>query len=616
MPPGEGNRMDAKEAEAIRTLGSAREWAVHGLPGALDADLLRCLDDAGLVEVCSIVMSNRQKFPGDPTPPTGTRSAWFSPIQSPQQAGGWSRIRSAEPHPFDERIGQLIPRFMVRLSERGWAAEASLNRRHDADQSEAHMKHEADANSAKLTTLGLRCAGLITKASRDWDDAAAWYKGLPVCYAVKVRPFELAIDVEPGFRRIVGPDHGPLPDGLPCWQRSYVYDVEEEVAAAMGPTARKLRDAWSAATHRFRKRHEDHYYDFSLPDARRVALLAAMTFCPDFDGGIFGESWPWNGPEDGPDIEGREAAWAMLMGQLFADRLLMQIIERSLKHIEHLAPPAVERTVSTGRSADRHPGDDLIRYLAKRPEQRAVFRSLPLKFLDPNSLTVSDADGLIEFGTRHHCWAGGELHIEQRWDFGSVTGPDRKPMDEIIADAKSFDGDRRLLLHVRLTSEGRIRAARITTATSNSSAGGKRRIMWQDVQTRLLAFREADKPYTSLEDLAGRLGCALSTVKKAIDDSETLQGWKERGKAERGSDSTRTLSAVDQDSIAQRTEPKPFEAATLSDEDDAILSRLKREAKTDEQRAKIDALTPEQRRGIIDAYRQHPESDKPQPSRI
>lgn len=130
------------------------------------------------------------------------------------------------------------------------------------------------------------------------------------------------------------------------------------------------------------------------------------------------------------------------------------------------------REARAEQPAGSQPGDDLLRYLADRPDQMAAVFELPNRLHDPNVLTVSDADGLIEFGTRNHCWVGpigkSELRVEKGWNFSSVTGPNCKSMDEIIAEALTSTDDKRIRQHVRLTAQGRVRAARLNVSQAAS----------------------------------------------------------------------------------------------------------------------------------------------------
>lgn len=150
--------LDDTEAAALAALGERDKWPVDHLPAEIDADMLRCLDVAGLVEACSVILVNQQ-HPGDKTPPAPSQRPWFSPIQCPEMAGGWDGIRSAPPlgsspsEPsrvdvsevptddfggfFQKRSRRIVslwvpkpaPSFYVRLSERGRAELARRRRR-------------------------------------------------------------------------------------------------------------------------------------------------------------------------------------------------------------------------------------------------------------------------------------------------------------------------------------------------------------------------------------------------------------------------------------------------------------------------------------------------------
>ena len=88
----------------------------------------------------------------------------------------------------------------------------------------------------------------------------------------------------------------------------------------------------------------------------------------------------------------------------------------------------------------------LLRWLQPQPSGRARASALPRRLKDATLLTVADADGLIEFGCRNHCFIGPpaqhKLHFEQGWSFCSVTGPNKKPMRDIFREDATADGQR------------------------------------------------------------------------------------------------------------------------------------------------------------------------------
>ena len=97
---------------------------------------------------------------------------------------------------------------------------------------------------------------------------------------------------------------------------------------------------------------------------------------------------------------------------------------------------------------------------------------------------------------------------------------------------------------------------------------------WKDVQGRLFAKRDRGEPYTSLRKLSDELNCSDATIRKAIDDSETLQGWRARSTDQGVAPRAATdLGAVVRGNARQATEPAPDDV--LPDDDvDATMARL------------------------------------------
>jgi hypothetical protein len=113
--------------------------------------------------------------------------------------------------------------------------------------------------------------------------------------------------------------------------------------------------------------------------------------------------------------------------------------------------------------------DELLTFLAGQPGESVAVSDLPAAFRDADLLTVCDADGLIVFGKRKHCWVGSDLRIAKGWEFSSLTGPKKKPMSQILDEALSFSGHEQIRPHVRLTAKGRVRAARLNLTNRHSS---------------------------------------------------------------------------------------------------------------------------------------------------
>ena len=256
------------------------------------------------------------------------------------------------------------------------------------------------------------------------------------------------------------------------------------------------------------------------------------------------------------------------------------------------------REPRSDQSTGSHPGDDLLRYLADRPDRMAAVIELPDRFRDPNVLTVSDADGLIEFGTRKHCWVGpvgkSELHVEKGWNFSSVIGPYCKSMDEILAEALTSTDDQRIRLHLRLTAKGRIRVARLKTDRMAPVVEPKTKTTetdWRDIQRRLERLRDQGEEYTTQARLAAKLNCSPSTINKAISQSTKLNAWKAEAIARRGNKAppTSSLTEVHLDNTAQWCEQNPAEAVTLDDPEE-VLAHLIQDAEP-KVRAKLNAIT-------------------------
>ncbi len=276
------------------------------------------------------------------------------------------------------------------------------------------------------------------------------------------------------------------------------------------------------------------------------------------------------------------------------------------------------RELRAEQSAGSHPGDDLLRYLADRPDEMAAVIELPDRFRDPNVLTVSDADGLIEFGERKHCWVGpvgkSELRVEKGWDFGSITGPNRKPMDEILAEALTSTDDKRIRLHVRLTAEGRIRVARMKTYPQARVEDPKAKIVrtdWRDVKRQLLELYDQGDPYITIADLANRIGCGTTTIHKAIKDSSKLKGWQARHTKGKKSQGASSLNEVVLNDTHQTGEADPSDVLTDDDIDNA-MRRLIAEAGPEE-KARLNELSEDEQRNLAQAYYEHNLDQEPSP---
>lgn len=134
---------------------------------------------------------------------------------------------------------------------------------------------------------------------------------------------------------------------------------------------------------------------------------------------------------------------------------------------------------------------------------------------------------------------------------------------------------------------------------------------WKDVQGRLFAKRDRGEPYTSLRKLSDELNCSDATIRKAIDDSETLQGWRARSTGPRAAPRATDLGAVVRGNARQATEPAPDDV--LPDDDvDATMARLIDQAKPAE-RAKLNALDDAGRRALVATCQSQNLDDEPSP---
>jgi len=164
-----------------------------------------------------------------------------------------------------------------------------------------------------------------------------------------------------------------------------------------------------------------------------------------------------------------------------------------------------------------HVGDQLLIFLQQQPDNRVPVTDLPKQFCDPDVLTICDADRLIEFGTRNHCYVGPKktLHVEDRWNFDSITGPNLKPVHKILAETLGDKGDERIRLHVQLTSEGIIRVARLNT---NQLAKDENSKLTTQVPRFLLETKVGEiltkSPQAPLREVANETGWSVGTIQK------------------------------------------------------------------------------------------------------
>ncbi len=114
----------------------------------------------------------------------------------------------------------------------------------------------------------------------------------------------------------------------------------------------------------------------------------------------------------------------------------------------------------------------------------------------------------------------------------------------------------------------------------------------------MLALYSAGEKYTSQDDLASRLGCAKSTVNKAIDKSSKLKGWMARYM--KSSPKAQSRTDVVEDSTPSQREGDPSIESVSSDDVDKVMAQLIQQAEP-EKRAELNELDDEQRRELVKA---------------
>lgn len=158
------------------------------------------------------------------------------------------------------------------------------------------------------------------------------------------------------------------------------------------------------------------------------------------------------------------------------------------------------------------------------------------------------------------------------------------------------------------------REAEASKGTAQASGVIRTDTDWRIVQGQLLRKRDLGEPYTSLRTLSRELGCCDATIRKAIDESDTLKGWKARSAGAKAAPKAADLGAVARGRTHQTTEPAPHDVLP-ADDVDATMSRLIGQAKPAE-RARLNALDDAGRRALVAAYQAQNLDDEPSPLRL
>ncbi len=134
--------MDESEAHALLQLAKRKAWAYDELPVDVDLDMLRCLDDLGLIEARACGIVPNQNARKDPKAPK-TRllhGEWYSPMRRPIIGGKWESIATNH-----ERTEWVHP-HEIRVNDSGKAELARANR---SDQP-SDSKNEQNASIALM----------------------------------------------------------------------------------------------------------------------------------------------------------------------------------------------------------------------------------------------------------------------------------------------------------------------------------------------------------------------------------------------------------------------------------------------------------------------------------
>jgi hypothetical protein len=118
--------------------------------------------------------------------------------------------------------------------------------------------------------------------------------------------------------------------------------------------------------------------------------------------------------------------------------------------------------------------------------------------------------------------------------------------------------------------------------------GGGEGVDHRDVVAALEEMRRKGEPFTGYRDLGRRFECHGNTIKKAINASPILQGWRARHKPEHAAALKSTSMAVAEcEGVSQTRELDPFKAAMDAEAEEtaqAAIDRLAKEQSEDRRR--------------------------------
>jgi hypothetical protein len=143
----------------------------------------------------------------------------------------------------------------------------------------------------------------------------------------------------------------------------------------------------------------------------------------------------------------------------------------------------------------------------------------------------------------------------------------------------------------------------VAVPTNGSAALTSKGMRWQEAM-KAAENHCARNPFPGVNAMAKIVGCSSSTMSKAIDRSAKLRAKLAEQEAQRKSVFAGAMSDATAASAKQTRERDPINAASTSTDD--LFHRLVEQAKPSE-RAKLNAMTPEQRRQLIATIEHDPD---------
>jgi hypothetical protein len=132
---------------------------------------------------------------------------------------------------------------------------------------------------------------------------------------------------------------------------------------------------------------------------------------------------------------------------------------------------------------------------------------------------------------------------------------------------------------------------------------------WQTARDRLITIRRQGESFTSLRDLAARIGCSEGLIRKAIKQDMGLRAWTAESKRTRRTAPAATGLERAIHRTPQRREAAPELAGVEAkeiDDTDVLLQRLI-DAASPAERARLHAMPEEQRMSILRLMRDQAE---------